>query len=106
MNLDPKTLAKSTIEAIQPVYRQNERMINTMIRLNPDAIKLFVTRAKLIQALTSGAPYHTPMSMIESVADFGLANFNKTVNAILVGCRTDDITQLTAVYAAALDFAP
>ena len=102
MTLDPKTLAQSTIDNIQPLYKKNEKMINMMIKLNPAAIKGFVTREKLIQALTMGAPEGTSATLIESVADFGLANFNKTVNAILVGCRTDDITPLTAIYEAAL----
>lgn len=101
-NLNPNDLAKATIEKIKPLYTKYKVMINMMIKTNPAAIRNVVTRERLIEALQSGAPPDMGLEVIEQVADFGLAHFNRTVNALLTGCRKGDHSRLADVYAEAL----
>jgi hypothetical protein len=100
--MDPQALAQATVDAIKPLYDKYAVVINTMIRTNPDGVRTFVTRDVLVKALTDGAPVGTSAETIEKVADYALANFNPTVNALLVGCRSGDIERLTGLYKEAL----
>ena len=100
--LDPTLLARTTLDRIRPLYVQNEVMINLMITTNPSGLRKLVTRERLLDAMLQGAPKGTPQPAIERVADFGLAHFARTFNALITGCRTGDHQQLAAIYRDAL----
>ena len=99
---DPADLARTTVEQIAPFYAKYKTMIDLTIRTNPSQIRKVVTRERLMDALNSGAPEGTDPAIIEQVCNFGLAHFNRTVNALLIGCRSGNSDRLADVYAEAL----